>query len=84
MVWVLELMTVDQMYAADAAAVVSGVTGEALMEAAGLKVATEIRARCQPAGRRAVRAWKQRRRRLRGCAASAGRLAGIVVFARWP
>ncbi|MAJ93348.1 MAG: NAD(P)H-hydrate dehydratase [Rhodospirillaceae bacterium TMED63] len=41
----LELLTVDQMYAADAAAVASGVTGEALMEAAGLKVAIEIRAR---------------------------------------
>ena len=41
----LELLTVDQMYAADAAAVASGVTGEALMEAAGLKVAIEIQAR---------------------------------------
>ena len=41
----LELLTVDQMYAADAAAVASGITGEALMEAAGLKVAIEIQAR---------------------------------------
>ena len=40
----LELLTVDQMYAADEAAVASGITGEALMEAAGLKVAIEIRA----------------------------------------
>ena len=41
----LELLTVDQMYAADEAAIASGITGEALMEAAGLKVAIEIQAR---------------------------------------
>ena len=40
-----ELLSVAQMYAADAAALESGVSGGELMEAAGLAVANEIRAR---------------------------------------
>ncbi|MEE2997216.1 MAG: NAD(P)H-hydrate dehydratase [Pseudomonadota bacterium] len=40
-----ELLSVVQMYAADAAASESGISGAVLMEAAGLAVANEIRAR---------------------------------------
>ena len=40
-----ELLTVDQMYMADAAAIAGGVSGDTLMEAAGLAASNEIRAR---------------------------------------
>lgn len=42
------LLTVDEMYRADAAAIAGGVTGEALMEAAGTAIAREIRRRWSP------------------------------------
>jgi NAD(P)H-hydrate epimerase len=41
-------LTVEQMYAADAAAVAAGVSGMALMEAAGTAIAREIRRRWRP------------------------------------
>jgi NAD(P)H-hydrate epimerase len=40
-----ELLTVEEMYRADAAAVTAGVAGDALMEAAGAAIATHIRNR---------------------------------------
>ena len=43
------LLTVEQMYAADKAAMAGGVSGEALMEAAGVAVAGAIRERFSPA-----------------------------------
>jgi NAD(P)H-hydrate epimerase len=43
-----ELLTVEQMYAADRAAMAGGVSGETLMEAAGQAVARAIRARWSP------------------------------------
>ena len=43
-----ELLTVEQMYAADKAAMAGGVSGETLMEAAGTAVARAIRERFSP------------------------------------
>ncbi len=44
----MELLSVRQMYAADAAAMAAGVTGAALMEAAGWAVANAVRRRWRP------------------------------------
>ncbi len=44
----LALLSVDEMYAADRAAIAAGIPGEALMEAAGRAVADRIRARWDP------------------------------------
>lgn len=41
----VELLSVDEMYRADAAAIVGGTSGDALMEAAGAAIALEIRKR---------------------------------------
>ncbi len=43
-----QLLTVDQMYRADALAMAAGIAGETLMEAAGAAVAREIRRRFRP------------------------------------
>ena len=45
---VLALLSVDEMYAADRAAVAAGIPGEALMESAGRAIADRIRARWDP------------------------------------
>lgn len=42
------LLTVDEMYRADSSAIAAGVTGESLMEAAGVALAREIRRRWSP------------------------------------
>ncbi len=44
----LALLSVDEMYAADRAAIAAGIPGEALMEAAGGAIAERIRARWDP------------------------------------